>query len=104
MYRCYMKRRKQIFLGITAGLAVALMPFTGRSLTTTADATTNSPAPFQPPASSDADMERLPRPVRDVMKMINAGVANDVMQAYIQSSPSTFNLTPEQIIQLQKKG
>jgi hypothetical protein len=42
--------------------------------------------------------------VRDVIKMLKSGVSEDVVKAYIQNSPSTFNLTADDIIQLQGAG
>jgi len=41
--------------------------------------------------------------VRDVIKMVNSGISEDVILAFIQANPATFNLNADAIIRLQKE-
>ena len=53
-------------------------------------------SPGQPPQLSPA--------VRGVVEMVKSGVDEDVIKAYIQSAPSSFNLSSDDIILLQDMG
>ncbi len=55
------------------------------------------------PATEDV-AAHLRASVRQVVKMVRAGVPSDVIKAYVDDSPSTFNLTPDGIIELQNSG
>ena len=66
-------------------------------------ATDNTPLPASPPAAREPAPPLSP-PVREVVKMVDSGVPETVVQAYIESFPSTYNLTPENIIHLQEIG
>ncbi len=98
-----MTGRKLILL--MAAIAVVVMPARGRSVVL---ADTNSPpqaeAPAEPVPATEGMASHLPAPVRQVVKMVRAGVPSDVVKAYVDDSPSTFDLTPDGIIELQNSG
>src|SRR5437879_5201039 len=84
---------------ISLASALALAPIGAFSATAII---TDAPPPPKA-APFDATSQLLP-PVRGVVKMLDSGVAEDVIKAYIQDAPSPFNLTPDDIIQLQEMG
>jgi len=89
---------------ISLVLAVAAAPLTGVSTTATPPET--PPAPEAPAAATtpNADLSQLSPPVLGLVKMLNSGVSQDVISAYVQNSPTPFNLTAEDIIRLQNLG
>ena len=98
-----MKRPRLNYLA--AVFIAALFPSSGWSA---ALADANAPPPAATPDNSAAAPEdataHFSAPVRQVTKMIKAGVPIDVVKAYVDNSASTFNLTPDGIIQLQNMG
>jgi len=82
------------WIPLAAALAIAPL---GSSF---ALATAETPPPV-PPAALDAT---LSPPVRGVIKMVKSGVAEDVIQIYIQEATVPFSLTPDAIIQLRDMG
>src|SRR5579872_1025928 len=90
-----MKHHKLIFLAaVLASAPLAGLP----------SARASTDAPPQPQIAVPDTAPRLSPPVRDVVKMVTAGVPGDVVTAYIQTSSSTFNLTPDAIVYLQGVG
>lgn len=89
-----MKPRITILMG---AVAAVLMPLASWA----ASATTDTPA--TPELVIPADL-KLSQPVRDVEKMAKSGVSEDVIKTYIDSSPHAFNLSADNIIQLQGAG
>src|SRR6185369_3923061 len=68
-------------------------------------AATNPPALVKlTSVSPDALSTTRSDSVRELMKMANSGVSEDVVKAYIENSLSTFNLTSDNIIQLQQEA
>jgi hypothetical protein len=51
-----------------------------------------------------ADNAKLSQPARDIVKMTVSGVPEDVIRSYINNSPSVFNLSADNIINLQGVG
>src|SRR5258708_24629726 len=113
------KRQKQLFLAIAGGLALVLTPLKGWSATSDTVTSTNaqtpahqqssSPAAPPPPAAAALppeqiaeNLKHLTAPVREVGTMATSGVAEDVVKAYVDTSPSTFNLTPQSIVRLKE--
>src|ERR1700722_9692900 len=91
-----MKRQNLFSLAV----ALALVPFTGWSVTTDV-----SPPPQPSTVLPVMDYSRQPSPqAREVVKLVSSGVANDVVKAYIENAPSTFNLSSDAIIQMQQQG
>jgi hypothetical protein len=84
---------------ISLALALVLAPVAGSSATLAA---TNTPP--SPQAAAPNLTPPLSAQVRGVIKMLNAGVPNEIVTAYIQNSAASFNLTPENIIQLKEVG
>ncbi|MDB6110736.1 MAG: hypothetical protein JWR69_2486 [Pedosphaera sp.] len=111
---CIMKLQRLIFFA----LSLALVPLAGAAtvppLILKGSAATNAPPPApgvtntdtNTPAAKNAPSaaDRLASPVRDVIQMSDSGVAADVLTSYIQNSPSTFNLKPDDIIYLKDIG
>jgi hypothetical protein len=97
-----MKRQQPTFVA----LAFLLGSLTGWAATDDVPAITDpSVQPATPtPAVVAIGTSTISGPVRDVLKMATSGVPDDVLRAYIQNSSSTFNLTPDGIIQLQGAG
>src|SRR5882724_3667871 len=85
---------------ISLALAVEAAPLTG--VTATATAT----PPEAPPVATapDDSLSRLSPPVLGLVKMLNSGVSQDVINVYVQNSPTPFSLTPDDIIRLQGLG
>src|ERR1044071_7469523 len=80
-------------------LAIALaLPSSGSAV----PLTTADPAP-QPTAAAPPERQ-LSGPARDVVKMLKSGVPEEVVKTFIQTSSSFFNLTPDDIVQLQALG
>src|SRR5580765_3508532 len=52
------------------------------------------------PAPVQSDLGLSPR-VRGVVKMVDSGVAEEVIQTYISDATTPFNLTPDEIILIQ---
>ena len=100
-----MKRQKQNFVTALGVLALGLA-LPGWTVAQTEIAATNSPASVKltsvAPAITPATT--LSESVREVIKMANSGVSEDVVKAYIENSLSTFTLTSDNIIQLQQEG
>lgn len=93
-----MNFRKVILLSAS----VALAPISGWSLEvgppTVPEEAANAPNVTVPAAAP------LSSVTQDVMKMVSVGLSDDVIQAYISNSPAQFNLTADNIIDLQKRG
>ena len=89
-----MKPRITILLG---AVAAVLLPLGSWSATDMA-AATGASEPIIP-----ANL-KLSQPARDVEKMATSGVSEDVIKTYIDSSPHTFNLSADNIIQMQGAG
>ena len=60
----------------------------------------DAPAPGAP----SPDTAKLSQPARDIVKMTVSGVPEDVIKSFITSSPVVYNLTPDNIINLQGVG
>lgn len=84
---------------ISLGLALGLAPLTGASETVT---TPEAPPP--PRLALPDSSPQLSPSARGVLKMVDAGVPEEVVKAYIENNPSAFNLKPEEIGQLQVSG
>ena len=112
-----MKRQKQLILAIAGGLTLVLMPLKGWSATADTVTSTNTQTAVQPETSPPAttppraavaispdqiaeNIKHLTAPVREVVTMSTSGVAEDVIKTYVDTSPSTFNLTPQSIVRL----
>jgi hypothetical protein len=97
-----MKRYKII------GLALGLVPSLLCAGLVTAATLANDAASQQQPAVATptvvSEAVPLSPPAREVVKMAVSGVPDGVIQAYINNSASTFNLTPDAIIHLQGIG
>ncbi len=89
-----MKLQKMIFLAV----ALALLPLAGRSAT---DVATDVAPPPSPIMNAGRDVSRQ---AHEVVKLVSSGIPNDVVKAYIENAPSTFNLTSDNIIHLQQLG
>src|SRR5690348_9678953 len=101
-----MKRQLQMkyHRAIALALTVALLPLSGRAMataTTTADTGTVSPKSNSTTTTSDA---KLTPSTKQVVKLVNSGVPEKVVKAYVENTSSTFNLTPDAIIHLQGMG
>jgi hypothetical protein len=101
-----MKRQKQNFLTTVGAVALALTPLAAGAAGQAETAATSQPSLVQPSsAAPKLNLATTPStPVRDVMKIVNSGVSEDVVKAYIQTSSSRFSLTSDDIIQLQGAG
>jgi hypothetical protein len=97
-----MKTQATIFLAI----ATALLPGSGWSQTATnstaAAGPTTPPVPSQTTAAQP--ISRLSASANEVMKLVASGVPEAVIKAYITNSPSSFNLSTDNIIHLQGVG
>src|ERR1051326_6835675 len=91
-----MKTKRFILLAA----AVALTPL--RTLPVTA-AVTEAPAP-SPIVGAPDPKQVLSPPARELVKMVSAGVSDDVIKAYIESAPAPFNLSADNIIYLESLG
>jgi len=81
-------------------VALALVPATGWSVVTEVSA-----QPQPPLAMAPMDFSRQLSPqAREVAKLVSSGIPNDVVKAYIENAPSTFNLSSDGIIHLQQQG
>src|SRR5438105_10903581 len=79
--------------------ALITLPMTGWSvLPASPEAGPAAPPPAATPESGFSS------PARQVLKLLEAGVPEEVVKAYIESSSSAFNLTPENIIYLEELG
>ncbi len=85
---------------ICVALTLALGPLMSGSV---ALAATDTPPASSAPAAS-AFKPQLSAPTRGVAKMLTSGVSEEVVKAYIQNAPSTFNLNADDIIRLQEMG
>ncbi|MDB6064681.1 MAG: hypothetical protein JWR26_889 [Pedosphaera sp.] len=116
-----MKRQIQLFLAVAGSLALVLTPLKGWSATSDTVISTNAQTPVHqqtsspvappppvaaaiPPEQTAENLRHLTAPVREVVTMATSGVADDVVKAYVDSSASTFNLTPQSIIRLKDLG
>ncbi len=70
----------------------------------TSDAPVVATPQTAPPVVAADAASKLSPPAHEVLKMAVAGVPDDVIKAYVESSGSTYNLTPDGIIQLQGAG
>ncbi len=86
-----MKRRVIILLALAATL-----PWVGFAAT---DASNPAPPAFTVPPDV-----KLSQPARDVVKMTASGVSDEVVKAYVASSPMPFNLSADNIIHMQGVG
>jgi hypothetical protein len=107
---CVMKLFNQIKNPTVLGLVLALsvVPAIGfaqssATYSTTPAPTTATPAP-PPMAFSANNSGRLSAPAQEVVKLVDSGVSPSVINAYVESSPSTFNLTSDDLINLHKQG
>ncbi len=91
---CFKKFLRTIFLG----LSVAGIPLAGWATTVSDDAA--APAP----TTVTRAVPRLSGPAHEVVKMTASGVPEETIKAYVESTPATFNLTPDNIINLQGVG
>jgi len=57
-----------------------------------------------PAAAGNPAIAKLSQPARDIVKMSVSGVPDDVIKSFINGSPAVFNLTPDNIINLQGVG
>jgi hypothetical protein len=93
-----------LVLGLVLSLGCGQLPATA----TAADEAAVQPQPAAATtaitATADSQGVPLSPPAREVVKMAVSGVPDAVIQAYINNSGSTFNLTPEAIIHLQGIG
>jgi hypothetical protein len=87
---------------ISLAWAVVVAPLTG--ITATSDVPEASPSAATPAAPATDPLSQLSPPVLSLVKMINSGVSQDVIEAYIKNSPTSFNLTADDIIRLQGLG
>jgi hypothetical protein len=100
-----MKCHKENFLTAVGTLALWLTALPGWTVAQTGIAATNPPASVKLTSVSPNALAATPsESVREAIKMANSGVSEDVVKAYIENSLSTFNLTAENIIQLQQEG
>ncbi len=109
-------------------LALAIAPWAGGAelQITTGDAPGAPPPPPPPAAAAYGDPMPAPAPMpdtlaarplpemspsaalplwppaRDILRMVQAGVPDDVVRSYINNSPNAFNLSADGIIYLQK--
>jgi hypothetical protein len=97
-----MKTKATVLLAMFA----ALLPASGWSQTATnptvAAGPATAPAPLQ--ATAAQPTSRLSAPANEVMKLVASSVPEVVIKAYITNSPSSFNLTTDNIIHLQGVG
>ena len=93
-------------------LAAVLAPwYAGAVVATTAGsdlpASPSSPLPPAPPtvgAPMAPPAAKLSPSAREVLKLVTAGVPEDVVKAYIQSSSSMFNLSSDNIVEMHDQG
>jgi len=87
-------------------LALGLTPLPGWTVEQVGTAATNSPASVElTSVATNINLANTPSTsVLEVMKMAKSGVAQETVKAYIQSNLSTFNLTADTILQLQREG
>src|SRR3954471_22218729 len=90
-----MKRQSALFLV----LALTVAPLAGWP----AAALTTDTSP-QPQASTADSASKLSGTARDVVKMTQAGVPDEVVKAFVESSSSTYNRTADNIIHLKELG
>src|SRR4051812_47159975 len=90
-----MKRQSALILA----LALTVTTLTGWSATVV----TTNPSP-QPTARATDSASQLSVTAREVVKMTQAGVPDDVVKAYVENSGSTYNLSSDNIIHLQELG
>ena len=74
--------------------------------TVVSDSPPAPPVPLAPPSAPFPEMAQtaalpLSPPAREVARMTGSGVPDDVIRAYIDNSPHTYNLTADGIIYLQ---
>jgi hypothetical protein len=79
---------------ILVALSVVIGPLASNAQT--------SPAPV-PPQNPTA-VAKLSGPAREVVKMVSSGVPEEVLKAYVESSQSAFNLSVDNIINMQGVG
>jgi hypothetical protein len=58
----------------------------------------------QPLASAEGTTPELPSGVQDVVKLVKAGLGEDVVLAHIKSLNANYNLTADQLIYLHQQG
>jgi len=97
-----MKRCKMI--GLTLGLVPSLLWAGPVTAATLADDTASQPQPAVATSAVAPDPVPLSPPAREVVKMAVSSVPDGVIQAYINNSASTFDLTPDAIIHMQGIG
>src|ERR1700742_3276897 len=83
---------------LATGLAMASLPGKMTAGTTT-DGNPNPVTASTTPIKSDSG-EKLSYTANEVVKMASAGVSPDVIKAYVNNAPGTFNLTADNIIYL----
>jgi hypothetical protein len=100
----------------TIALAALVVLFEFRSLAGGQEAAVNpSPAaptnalPSSPPVKQPAGADQPGAPgganiTLDVLRMVQAGVAKDVIKLFIESAPVTHQLTAEELITLKERG
>jgi hypothetical protein len=111
-----MKLQRLIFLAFALALVPLVSAPSTPPLILRGSTATNAP-PSNPSVSTNAGTntittgkkgqsaaDRLSAPARDVIQMSDAGVTPDVLTSYIQNSPSSFNLTTDDIIYLKDIG
>jgi hypothetical protein len=106
--------KTKFFAVIASGTAAAVFCLAGACLAQSANAQTESaPAPAAndsaEPITPDEPAALPPNidpasPLAQIIKLIQAGVSEDVIMAYVTNSTSLFNLDPDQIIYLKDIG
>lgn len=87
---------------LSLAVAAAIMPLAGRSaVAVDAEATVQPPPAVVPVMNAATDLSHQ---ANEVVRLVSSGVAPDVIKAYIDNAPSTFNLTSDNIIHLQQLG
>jgi hypothetical protein len=88
---------KAVFLVVIAGFALV-------SVTLAAADETSVIAAAPAPAASNTLKINYVSPTAQVEKLVSAGIPEDVIKAYVVNYPGAFNLTSDNIIQLQSTG
>jgi hypothetical protein len=101
-----MPLQKHNFATKVGALVLMLTPLAG-TFVAPAETAATSPSPTGPTLAAALNLNlatTASKPMRDVMKIANSGVPEEVVKAYIQNPSITFNLTADNIIQLQGAG
>ena len=107
MRKCTCPKRLLVWTGamfcLTVSAALAAdTTATPQVVVSEAPAVAPSVAPV--PAPSDAAPARLPYGVEDVLKLSRAQISEEIIQNYVQSSGTVYNLSPNDIVYLRNQG